>query len=212
MKLKVCGLREFKNVREITETTSPDFLGFIFYDKSPRCVDEEVLSQVLQDLPASVKKVGVFVDATTAEMLEKAEKFHLDYLQLHGNEPVKQCKELEEKGRRIIKAFGIRPQFDFDQLQYYAPYVSFFLFDTKGEQEGGNGYAFDWQILKSYDQKVPFFLSGGISLENIPQVNDFLHLNIFALDVNSKFEIAPGLKDVAKLKELRNKMKDFNLK
>ncbi len=203
MQLKVCGLREYKNIREVTDGATPDFIGFIFFDKSPRCVDEEALLEIIPSIPTGTQKVGVFVDATTELMLEKAHKYQLDYLQLHGNEPVKQCKELEEKGQKIIKAFGIRPQFDFDQLQYYAPYVSYFLFDTKGEQEGGNGYTFDWQILTSYDQKVPFFLSGGISLDNVEQVKKFLHLNIFALDVNSKFEIAPGLKDVAKLTELK---------
>lgn len=210
MQLKVCGLTEYNNVREVSENAEPDFVGFIFYKKSSRCVDEDALQKVIPLIPTQTKKVGVFVDATTEEMLEKASKFHLDYLQLHGNEPVKQCKELEEKGQKVIKAFGIRPQFDFDQLQYYAPYVSYFLFDTKGEQAGGNGYSFDWQILTSYDQKVPFFLSGGISLDNVDEVKAFLDLNIFALDVNSKFEISPGLKDVDKLQELKRKMTVFN--
>lgn len=210
MQLKVCGLTEYKNVQEIAEQAAPDFVGFIFYEKSSRCVDESHLQKVMPLIPSAVKKVGVFVDASTEEMLDKARTFQLDYLQLHGNEPVKQCKELEEKGQKIIKAFGIRPQFDFDQLQYYAPYVSYFLFDTKGEQAGGNGYSFDWQILTSYDQKVPFFLSGGISLDNVDEVKAFLDLNIFALDVNSKFEISPGLKDVGKLQELKRKMAVLN--
>ena len=209
MQLKVCGLKEYKNVQDLAEIAGPDFMGFIFHQKSPRCVDEDVLFQIIPCIPSNVKKVGVFVNATTEEMIEKANKFHLDYLQLHGEEPVKQCEELERKGQKIIKAFGMRPQFDFDQLQYYAPYVSFFLFDTKGEKEGGNGYAFDWQILNSYDQKVPFFLSGGISLENVEQVKEFLHLNIFALDVNSKFEVSPGLKDISQLKAFKKIIKEF---
>lgn len=210
MQLKVCGLRDFKNVQELTEKAVPDFMGFIFFQKSSRAVDEDILLQTISSIPSNVKKVGVFVNETTTEMIEKAKKFQLDYLQLHGDEPVKQCEELERKGQKVIKAFGIKPQFDFDQLQYYAPHVSFFLFDTKGEKEGGNGYTFDWQILNSYDQKVPFFLSGGISLDNVEQVRDFLHLNIFALDVNSKFEVSPGLKDISQLKALKNKIKDFN--
>lgn len=210
MQLKICGLRDVENVNDVIGNASPDFLGFIFYEKSSRQVDETKLPDIISNLPSSVKKVGVFVNATTSVMLEKAEKYKLDFLQLHGNEPAKQCKELSERGQKIIKAFGIRQHFDFDQLQDYVPYISYFLFDTKGEKEGGNGYSFDWKILNSYDQKIPFFLSGGIGLENIEEVKEFNNLNIFALDVNSKFEISPGLKDIVKVKALRNKIDLIN--
>lgn len=212
MQLKICGLRDFKNVKEVVENASPDFVGFIFYEKSSRNVDETKLSGIIEKLPSNVKKVGVFVNATTSDMLEKAKMYNLDYLQLHGDEPVTQCRELYESGQKIIKAFGIGQQFDFDQLQFYAPYITYFLFDTKGEKEGGNGYSFDWKILNDYDQKVPFFLSGGISLENIDEVKEFRNLNIFGLDVNSKFEVSPGLKDIVKIKALRNKIDDLKIK
>lgn len=212
MQLKICGLRDLKNVQEVVENASPDLVGFIFYTKSSRNVDETKLPGIIEKLPANVKKVGVFVNATTSDMLEKAIRYKLDYLQLHGEESVAQCRELYDSGQKIIKAFGIRQQFDFGQLQSYVPYISYFLFDTKGEKEGGNGYSFDWKVLNDYDQKVPFFLSGGISLENIDEVKEFRNLNIFGLDVNSKFEVSPGLKDIFKMKALRNKIDDLKIK
>lgn len=210
MKLKVCGLTQYENIREIAKKVSPDYAGLIFYKKSPRCVDEEALKEIVAKIPESVQKVGVFVDEEPGVMEEKAAKYKLDYLQLHGNESASICEELNAKGYKIIKAFSITPQFDFDLLQDYMPYVNFFLFDTKGEHQGGNGYSFDWKILNSYDQKIPFFLSGGISLDNIEEVKELLHLNIHAVDVNSKFEISPGLKEVPQLERLRELINDFN--
>lgn len=211
MKLKVCGLKYGENVREIASQVKPDYAGFIFYQGSSRGISDEEMDELVPYVPDTIKKIGVFVDETVEVMAEKANRFKLDYLQLHGNEPAHICETLSNKGHKVIKAFSIEPKFDFDLLLDYMPYVKFFLFDTKGEQQGGNGYSFDWEILNSYDQRIPFFLSGGISLENIAQVRDFLHLNIHALDVNSKFELSPGLKDVAKLKELRTLIKDFKI-
>lgn len=210
MKLKICGLRNKENVREIAETIAPDYAGFIFYEKSPRYINDEAMLQLMDILPAETKKVGVFVDENENIIAEKANRYKLDYLQLHGNESANLCETLSNKGYKIIKAFSITPQFDFDLLLDYKPYVRFFLFDTKGEYLGGNGYSFDWEILNSYDQKVPFFLSGGISLENVEEVRKFAHLNIHALDVNSKFEIFPGLKEVTKLKKLKTLLEAIN--
>lgn len=211
MKLKVCGLANKENVGEILETVAPDYAGFIFYKKSPRYISDEVMEQTMVNFPSSVNKVGVFVDEDPTIMEEKANRFKLDFLQLHGNESASLCKTLSNKGYKIIKAFSIAPQFDFDLLLDYMPYVRFFLFDTKGEYQGGNGYSFDWEILNSYDQRIPFFLSGGISLENVEEVKEFTHMNIHALDVNSKFEVSPGLKDVAKLQQLKSLIKNFNI-
>lgn len=211
MKLKICGLRHRENIKEIMELVRPDYAGFIFYEKSPRHITDEVMQQLADDniIPDTVKKVGVFVNENLEIMEEKAERFKLDYLQLHGHEPAKLCETLRNKGYKIIKAFSLEPKFDFDLLLDYMPYVDFFLFDTKGTSYGGNGYSFDWDILKSYDQKVPFFLSGGIGLHNIEEVKGYLDMNIHALDVNSKFESSPGLKKVPELQELKTVINEF---
>lgn len=211
MKLKICGLRDKENIQAIMDVATPDYAGFIFYEKSPRYIADEAMQQVIHQnvIPDSVNKVGVFVNEDMAVMEEKAERFQLDFLQLHGNEPAKLCETLRNKGYRVIKAFSLEKKFDFDLLLDYMPHVNFFLFDTKGENFGGNGYSFDWDILKSYDQKVPFFLSGGIGLHNIEEVKDCLDMNIHALDVNSKFEVSPGQKDVPALQELKTIIKGF---
>lgn len=193
------------------DRATPDYAGFIFYEKSSRHITDEAMQQLIDHkvIPDTVKKVGVFVNEDLAVMEEKAEKFQLDFLQLHGDEPAKLCETLRNKGYRIIKAFSLEKKFDFDLLLDYMPHVNFFLFDTKGENFGGNGYSFDWDILKSYDQKVPFFLSGGIGLHNIEEVKDYLHMNVHALDVNSKFESSPGLKNVPDLQKLKAIIKGF---
>lgn len=209
MKLKICGLRDKENIQAIMDEATPDYAGFIFYKKSPRYITDEAMQQLIDIIPDSVNKVGVFVNEDLAVMEEKAERFQLDFLQLHGNEPAKLCETLRNKGYRVIKAFSLEKKFDFDLLLDYMPHVNFFLFDTKGENFGGNGYSFDWDILKSYDQKVPFFLSGGIGLHNIEEVKDYLDMNIHALDVNSKFEVSPGQKDVPALQELKTIIKGF---
>lgn len=211
MKLKVCGLRHEENIKAIMDTVQPDYAGFIFYEKSPRHITDEDMQQLVDEniVPDTVKKVGVFVNEDMAVMEEKAEKFKLDCLQLHGHEPAKLCETLKNKGYEIIKAFSLELKFDFDLLLDYMPYVDFFLFDTKGASYGGNGYSFDWDILKSYDQKVPFFLSGGIGLHNIEEVKDYLDMNIHALDVNSKFESSPGQKNVPALQELKTIVNKF---
>lgn len=211
MKLKICGLRDKENIQAIMDVATPDYAGFIFYEKSPRYIADEAMQQVIHQnvIPDSVNKVGVFVNEDLAVMEEKAERFQLDFLQLHGNEPAKLCETLRNKGYRVIKAFSLEKKFDFDLLLDYMPHVNFFLFDTKGESFGGNGYSFDWDILKSYDQKVPFFLSGGIGLHNIEEVKDYLDMNIHALDVNSKFEVSPGQKNVPALQELKTIIKGF---
>ena len=206
MKLKVCGLRDLANVNDVLDEIAPDYVGLIFYKKSPRAVDENLLGSIVESIPSSVKKVGVFVDEKVETIESTAGRFNLDYLQLHGHESAGMCAELNAKGFKVIKAFGITQKFDFDMLEDYMPYVKFFLFDTKGEQQGGNGYAFDWKILEDYNQKKPFFLSGGISLENIAEIKEFPHLNIHAVDVNSRFELSPGIKNIAGLKGLRQKM------
>lgn len=185
----------------------PDYLGFIFYEKSPRYMLETLSPKYLRQLPRQTKKVGVFVNATTAYMQQQAKAYRLDLLQLHGTEGWQQCEDLKKSGHDLIKVFSLgQEDFDFASLDAYKPFVKYFLFDTQGRQPGGNGETFDWSLLRHYDQEVPFFLSGGISLDNINQLSALPFLNIHAIDVNSRFEVEPGIKDINLLQKLKDRM------
>jgi phosphoribosylanthranilate isomerase len=201
MRLKVCGMREAENIRQLL-ALQPDFMGFIFYEKSSRFVGEELDEELLKSFPHTTRKVGVFVNATASYILENYKKYNLDYVQLHGEELPDFCRSLKLKGVNIIKAFSVDESFYFGKLQNYKPYCDYFLFDTKGIEKGGNGITFDWSILKKYDNEKPFFLAGGIDLENAHKALEIQNLKVYALDVNSKFEISPALKDINKLEEL----------
>ncbi|MFN4145857.1 MAG: phosphoribosylanthranilate isomerase [Runella sp.] len=200
MKVKVCGMREKTNLVELLEI-KPDFIGFIFYDQSPRYVGDTLDEKFVKSIAKPTKKVGVFVNATPDYVLRTVKKYDLQYAQLHGNETPDFCRMLKMRGVNIIKAFSIDESFNFSSLNNYKPHCEFFLFDAKGPHRGGNGITFDWSLLKNYDNDRPFFLSGGLSLENIAQIAE-LDSKIYGIDVNSKFEIAPGLKDIEKLKSL----------
>ena len=205
MKLKVCGLKNRENIIEVLEY-KPDFIGFIFYDKSPRYICEELESSFVQNISAS-KKVGVFVNESEIKMLDIASRYGLDYVQLHGNETAEFCKQIQ-KSIPVIKAFQVDDDFDFSVLNEYEYACIYFLFDSKSKQYGGSGETFNWEKLNEYKLKKPFFLSGGIGLENIEQVlllkSEFP--NLYAVDVNSRFEIESGVKDVSKIKLLSNKI------
>ncbi|MEM9986812.1 MAG: phosphoribosylanthranilate isomerase, partial [Bacteroidota bacterium] len=141
------------------------------------------------------------VDEDAHQIEDTARTYGLDYIQLHGNESPAQCKELQASGLQLIKVFSVANSFDFEVLKPYEEWVDFFLFDTKGKLPGGNGYTFDWEQMSNYPSEVPFFLSGGIGPEHRAVVKQLDLPKLYALDVNSKFEIRPGFKDVAKLKE-----------
>lgn len=200
MKLKVCGMRDPQNIHELI-ALQPDYMGFIFYEQSPRHVVE--LPAV--EIPASIQKVGVFVNAAMEYMEEKNALFNFDLIQLHGNESPEYCRQLHEKGFKIIKAFGISDRFEFSITEHYKAYCSFFLFDTKGKLPGGNGTRFNWNLLNKYDNEIPYFLSGGIDLNNTAFIKTLSQdkFNIHAVDVNSRFELEPALKDIPKVAQLK---------
>lgn len=206
MKLKVCGMRDSENIEQLL-ALQPDYMGFIFYEKSPRDAEDVLDQKLLRNFPEQTKKVGVFVNADLDEVKQKVRAYTLDYVQLHGDESVEYVAELFAVGIKVIKVFSIGEAFDFEGLDIYNPFVDFFLFDTKGKARGGNGEVFNWEILKAYDQEVPFFLSGGIDLENIDSLKALGDLNIHAIDVNSKFELMPGLKDIKRIKELTSSLR-----
>lgn len=158
-----------------------------------------------------IKKIGVFVDATLDYIETIIKEHQLQAVQLHGNETSAYCKQIQYLGVEVIKAFSIQNDFDFSELKAYENSCDFFLFDTKGELPGGNGYCFDWSILKAYPSKKPFFLSGGIGIENVEELQKLLKTNlpIYAIDVNSKFESAPGIKKVNELRQFKKELYEF---
>ena len=205
MKLKVCGMKYQDNIQEVA-TLQPDYLGFIFYEQSARHFDAHRIPEISN----TIKKTGVFVDADLDFVIKKISKHNLKAVQLHGNEAPEYCKQLRGKNIEIIKVFSIKNEFDFSVLKLYDDIVDYFLFDTKGKLPGGNGYVFDWTILNNYPSTTPFFLSGGIGLSQIDDINKFQKSEAskycYALDVNSKFEIEPGFKNVKDLKIFKNNL------
>lgn len=194
-------MREAGNVWAIADL-SPDLLGFIFYDKSARYMRETLDPAQVRSLPPNIAKVGVFVDASLADLQATTATYLLDYVQLHGHETPAYCQQARALGLRIIKAFAVGETFDFASLADYEASCDFFLFDTKGALPGGNGTAFDWQILAGYTGAVPFFLSGGLGPDNLAALLDFHHPQLYGFDFNSHLETAPGLKNVATTREL----------
>lgn len=199
--LKVCGLKFPVNIREVLGT-KPDFIGFIFYAPSKRFVEHLLDPLWVKNLSGS-KKVGVFVNATKEYIQETAEAYGLDYIQLHGQESPSFCQKLKTLERPLIKAFAVDKAFDFSVLEPYNGIVDYFLFDTKGALPGGNGYGFDWDILQQYQLQTPFFLSGGIGPENIQEAMQWDHPQLFAVDVNSRFESEPGRKIIGQIEQIR---------
>lgn len=205
MKIKVCGMKYEANIRELARL-SPDYIGFNFYTRSKRYVGRNFESRVVDSIPKKIKRVGVFVNTSGDYITDKVRRYKLDYIQLHGNESPDFCKRMSEYAR-IIKAFGVDNNFDFSILEAYKPYCDYFLFDTKTSGYGGSGRTFNWKLLKAYDNKVPYFVSGGIGLEEISNlIRETTNVKPYALDVNSKFEIKPGLKDIDKLKTLKHEV------
>ncbi len=206
MKIKVCGLRDAANLEQVA-ALNPDFVGFIFYDQSPRFVGDELDAAVVKALPRSIRKVGVFVNANPEYVLRSVKKYDLQYVQLHGNEAPDYCRSLQNRGINIIKAFRVDGTFNFSMVNNYKAYADLFLFDAKGDQPGGNGHTFDWSVLKNYDNEKPFFISGGIGLDNLDQLQQLKGMKLYGVDVNSQVEVSPGVKDVAKVKELITRLR-----
>lgn len=196
MKIKVCGLREDGNI-EAVAALKPDYLGFIWYAQSPRYV-YRLSEETLKALPANIIKTAVFVNENADVIRSLVKQFGFQAVQLHGNETPEFCAELKSEVT-VLKAFGVDEQFDFNKLTPYAGMVDYFLFDTKTPKHGGSGQIFNWDVLNDYQLDVPFFLSGGLSLENLAEIKKVNHPAFYGVDLNSRFEIAPGLKSIEKL-------------
>ena len=205
MKLKICGMK--LNTAEVAQLR-PDYLGFIFWEPSSRFFEGKI-----PELSHTISKVGVFVDAELDYIINTVQKYQLHGLQLHGHETPDYCTKIAAELKKlnhkvdIIKVFSIKEEFDFDVLTPYENVCDYFLFDTKGKLPGGNGYTFNWSVLKNYPSTKPFFLSGGIGLNNLDKINEFIKSPeskyCYAIDVNSRFEIEPGLKNIEELQKFK---------
>lgn len=184
----------------------PDFAGVIFAKTSPRYFHGDALPKA-----AKVTWVAVFVNETIEEILRICQKFHIQTIQLHGNESVSICKELKDLGYTIIKAFGITKAPDWEQILKYEHAVDYFLFDTKGKNAGGNGFAFDWNYLNHYPGNTPFWLSGGLGIDNIDDALQWHHPKCIGLDLNSKLEDSPGVKNIELTQQLIEKIRTYEL-
>lgn len=189
------------NIREVA-ALKPDYLGFIFFPQSKRYA-EPLDQELVRGLASSIKTTAVFVDATESQILEICKQFGFRVVQLHGKETPELCRSLKKKGLEVLKVFLLDKNANFESMEQYLDVCDYFLFDTKSESHGGSGQTFDWSVLQQYPYSKPFFLSGGLSLENIAEVSALKSLPLYGIDVNSRFEISPGLKDTAKLQELR---------
>lgn len=208
MLIKVCGMREPENIRRVAEAGA-DWIGFIFYARSPRFAeslspDEISKEKAVREPPV---RVGVFVDATPEYIMETGNKYALGYLQLHGNESPDTCYALQKRGYAVIKAFSIANEEDLKLTTNYEGRADYFLFDTKCNEYGGSGKQFDWSVLTAYKGQTPFLLSGGINPDSAEAIRNFHHPKLAGLDLNSGFEIAPGMKDAEKLKTFIDKIK-----
>lgn len=204
--IKVCGMREAENIREV-EALGINWLGLIFWPKSSRYVSERP-----DYLPQHVKRVGVFVDENLDTVRKKADDYVLDLIQLHGSETPDYIRALKAPSSinpltlSIIKAFNIATAHDLEQTKDYEGIVDYFLFDTKGPSVGGNGVQFNWDVLKDYHGKTPFLLSGGIGPEDAERIHAFHHPQCIGIDLNSRFELSPGLKDITVLRKFLNEL------
>lgn len=199
MNIKVCGITQFKQLQQL-EALNIDYAGLIFYKDSPRYMADKITGKQVKEADFDLKKVGVFVNPGYSELLDAIDEYGLDIVQLHGNETPEMCEDVSGEVE-VIKAFRIEDgAVNIDKLvEPYDAVCDFYLFDTAGLKEsfGGTGQQFDWSILKKAKIEKPFFLSGGIGPDDAQKIKAFKHPDFFAIDVNSKFEMAPGLKDMA---------------
>lgn len=193
-------MRDSENIRAI-EQTKADLMGFIFHPKSPRFV-----ASLPEYMPKKQKRVGVFVNASLEQILAKAQKFSLEYIQLHGDEPPAFCSELKNRGLKVIRVQRIANADDIIRAESYNM-ADLMIFDTKTELYGGSGKKFNWQLLEDYKGCVPFLLSGGIRSDTFEEIKAFFHPQFAGIDLNSGFEISPALKDVGKLNNFIEKIK-----
>lgn len=199
-------MRDPENLQQLA-ALGLDYIGFIFYGPSKRFV-ADMDPQLTKQLPAGIKPTGVFVDQSLEEVMALTQQYGLAAVQLHGKESPEYCRIIKEQFHNIevIKAFGVNEQFNFDVLSTYQGVVDYFLFDTQTEGHGGSGKTFDWTMLENYHLEVPYFLSGGIGIEQLPMIKAIADPRLHAVDVNSRFETVPAMKDIELLTTFKNQL------
>ncbi|MDR1720318.1 MAG: phosphoribosylanthranilate isomerase [Dysgonamonadaceae bacterium] len=205
MKIKVCGLKDPDNIRAVSRLPI-EMMGFIFYPKSLRYAGL-LHPEALSVIPLSIMKVGVFVNEPEASVVAIMEKYRLQAVQLHGDESPSLCRQLKKRGYVVIKSFNVATAEDFIRTNGYEDACDYFLFDAKTPLYGGSGKQYDWHILHDYHGKIPFFLSGGIGSDDFARLKSFDHPGLYAIDLNSRFETAPGIKDIELLNSFNQKIK-----
>lgn len=195
--IKVCGMKEADNVRKVARLM-PMLMGFIFYDKSPRYAGN-LDPEVVKELPEPISAVGVFVDSPPEEIRKICKKYGIDIIQLHGSETPSVCAELKSEGFIVFKAFGIHEGFDWESVRPYEGVADMYVFDTRCGCRGGSGEKYDWSILDRYPFSTPYLLSGGIGPDDCEKVLSELRPKMAGVDINSRFESQPGIKDTDKL-------------
>lgn len=199
LQIKVCGTRQPDNIRQLA-ALQPDYMGFIFYKPSPRYVGTILTEDVVYDIPDTIQKVGVFVNAPEREMDEARIRYGLDVLQLHGDESPELCFLMKQTGAKVMKVFRVDENFEFAMTRRYEDYCDYFLFDTATKAYGGSGHKFNWELLQEYNNARPVMLSGGIGPDDAEDLLKLDGLNLKGIDVNSQFETEPGLKNIEQLK------------
>lgn len=206
--IKVCGMRDIVNIIQISGLPI-DIMGFIFLPSSPRFVEKDGEKEKLKALLRNIKckKAGVFVNEEFGQIIPMAKAYNLDIIQLHGSESPDLCKALRKEGYSVIKVFSIEGEDDFGKTEIYDDCADFFLFDTKCNEFGGSGKSFDWNLLNNYKGNTPFIISGGIDACHKDAINQISHKMFAGIDINSRFEISPAIKDVNKIKNFINSIK-----
>lgn len=196
MKIKVCGITKRSDLETLVELGA-DYAGFIFYNRSPRFVGNKLDGRTVREAGKNIGKVGVFVNADVQQVLQTVKDYGLDAVQLHGDESIAFCQQVRLTVP-VIKVFPVDAT-GFQNAAPYLPHSDYFLFDTAGKEYGGTGKQFNWELLNNYNLDKPFFLSGGIGPDDVEAIQRWRHPSLFALDVNSRFEISPGVKDMEKV-------------
>lgn len=205
LRVKICGMKDTRNIAHVAEL-KPDYMGFIFYRESPRYAGG-LVREALRSIPSGIVKTGVFVNETVNSILSTAEYYSLTAVQLHGNESPADCLLFRQHGLQVIKALSIAGEKDFAVAANYNNSCDYLLFDTKTPLYGGSGQQYDWNILKNYKGELPFFLSGGISPGDAERILEFSHPLMYGIDLNSRFEKAPGIKNMDALKSFLTTMR-----
>lgn len=207
IKVKVCGLTDSSNI-ELISGCGADFFGFIFYRNSKRYVGNSGNFSLFSSVPAGIQKVGVFVNEKPETILRTAESAGLDVIQLHGKEPIYNCKMLKSAGLTVIKAFGVGAAFKPETTDRFSDVCDYFLFDKEDEVHGGSGKKFNWDQVLNYLFEKPFFIGGGIGPEDSVIRKAVVNNQFYGVDINSRFEISPGIKDAIKVKKFIREIRE----